>query len=123
VLWVVGVGVFDAETEFAVVKAAVVDAVVCAGDEIDVMEDALSPLDPPTELDSAAEGSLSTISLSTTCALARVMTTSKRKNTREACVMESMMSKVCGHSQRICRCLEKNRRLRHSTIGGCHKSY
>ena len=93
--------------DVAVVRAMVVDAVVCAGDEFDVIEDALSPLVPATELSSSA---LSTTSLSISCALTRVMTMNKRKNKRKACVRVSMMSKVCDRNHN-CRCLEKIRRL------------
>lgn len=101
VLWIVGVGMLDIEIEVAVVRAMAVDAVVCAGDEIDEIEDVLSPPVPVTELKAAADESLSTTLLWTSCALTRVITTSKRNNICEACERASMMSKVCDRSHKF----------------------
>jgi len=69
----------------------VVDAVVCAGDELDVIEDDFSPLVVVTELEVSADVSLWTTPFSISCALTRVMTTSKRKNIRETCARANMI--------------------------------
>jgi len=76
--------VLDSEADVGVVRAVVVEAVVCAGDEmIDESEDVISPFDV-TELRAAADVSLSSNSLSTSCALMSMMTKSKESNIREA---------------------------------------
>jgi hypothetical protein len=101
--------VLDVEIEVEVVRAVVVDAVVCAGDEIDVIKDVFSPLVVIAELRLSADVSLWTTSFSISCALTRVMTTNKRKNIRKTCVRAraSMISEVCDRSHKFCRCLEK----------------
>ena len=77
-------GVLDVEIDVAVVRAVVADAIICVGDEIDVIEDVFSSPFSVTELEASADVSLSTTSFSTSCALTRVMMTNKRNNIREA---------------------------------------
>jgi len=76
--------VLDCEADVAVVTAVVVVAAVCAGDEmIDEGEDVVSPPFDVTELTADADVSLSSNSLSTSCALMSVMTKSQESNIRE----------------------------------------
>jgi len=86
--------VLDSEADVGVVRPVVVEAVVCAGDEmIDESEDVISPAFDVTELRAAADVSLPSNSLSTSCALMSVMTKSKESNIREALVRASILSK------------------------------
>lgn len=91
----------DVESDVEVVRAVVVEAVVSGDDEIDVIEDVLSPPVPVKELKASDDASLSAALLSTPCALTRVKITSKRKNIRETWVRASMMSKGCDHSHKF----------------------
>jgi hypothetical protein len=110
VLWVVGVGVVDTETDVAVVKSDVVDATVCAGDElIDEIEDTFSF--DVRELRPSADESLPSNAFSTPWAPTSVMTASKESNIREACVRASMVSKVLWPQPQVLFC----------RIQGCHK--
>jgi len=101
VLWVVEVGVVDVESDVEVVRAVVVEAAACDDDEIDVIEDVLSPPVPVKELEASDDVSLSTALLPTSCALTRVKITSKRENIRETWVRASMMWKGCDHSHKF----------------------
>jgi len=92
--------VLDVDIEVAVVRGVVVDALVSGGDEIDEIEDVLSPPVPIPEVKVSADISLTTITLSTSCALTRVMITSKRKNNREAWLRANMMLKLCDRSHK-----------------------
>jgi len=89
----VGVGVVDTETDVAVVRSDVVDATVCAEDElIDEIEDTFSF--DVRELRPSTDESLPSNAFSTPWAPTSVTTASKESNIHEACVRASMISKV-----------------------------
>jgi hypothetical protein len=95
VLWAVVVGVLVIETDVADVREVVVDALVCAGDDVlDEIEELFSPPFDVTELRASADESLTIRSLSTSCAQMSVTAASKVNNIRASCVRASMMLKI-----------------------------
>ncbi len=100
-LGLVGVGVLDTVADVAVVRAVVVDPVVCTKDDMaDEIEDVFSAVFDITELRDSAEVSLPRNSLLTSCAPTRLMTTSKENSIREAGIRANMTSQNYGRRPR-----------------------